>query len=172
MVLGGPPGAGKTTIARALARRVGAAHIRVDTIEVAIARARPGEPIDDTGYEVAYAVAGDQLGVGRLVVADTVNPLAVTRAAWRQVATSRGLPVAEVDIRCSDETLHRRRAQERPVDIEGFVLPTWQEIQDREIEPWDADLRIDTAELDVDAAVDLLVARLPWLTRGPDGTGI
>ena len=36
--MGGLPGVGKTTVARAVARRLQAAHVRIDSIETAIAR--------------------------------------------------------------------------------------------------------------------------------------
>jgi len=36
IIFGGLPGTGKTTIARALAGRIGAVHVRVDTIEQSI----------------------------------------------------------------------------------------------------------------------------------------
>lgn len=39
IVIGGLPGIGKTTLARLLAARLGAVHLRVDTIEQAIVRA-------------------------------------------------------------------------------------------------------------------------------------
>ena len=38
--LGGLPGVGKTTIARELARQIGAVHVRIDSIEQAIRDAR------------------------------------------------------------------------------------------------------------------------------------
>lgn len=38
IVMGGLPGTGKTTLARLLAARIGAVHLRVDTIEQAIVR--------------------------------------------------------------------------------------------------------------------------------------
>ena len=36
LILSGLPGAGKTTIVRELARRIGAVHVRIDSIEHAI----------------------------------------------------------------------------------------------------------------------------------------
>ncbi|MEU0072867.1 AAA family ATPase [Streptomyces sp. NPDC006332] len=39
--MGGLPGAGKTTLARLLAARIGAVRLRVDTIEQAIVRSGP-----------------------------------------------------------------------------------------------------------------------------------
>ena len=36
IIFGGLPGVGKTSIARALAQKIGAVHLRIDTIEQAI----------------------------------------------------------------------------------------------------------------------------------------
>lgn len=41
IILGGLPGSGKSTVAQALARRIGACYLRVDTIEQAIASSAP-----------------------------------------------------------------------------------------------------------------------------------
>ncbi|MFE5683837.1 AAA family ATPase [Streptomyces sp. NPDC056512] len=38
IVIGGLPGTGKSTLARLLAARIGAVHLRIDTIEQAIVR--------------------------------------------------------------------------------------------------------------------------------------
>ena len=64
IVFGGLPGTGKTTIARALALQLGAAYLRIDTIEQAL-RDCGGirHPMDDTGYRVAYAIAADNQSV-------------------------------------------------------------------------------------------------------------
>ena len=73
IVFGGLPGSGKTTLAREMARELGAVHLRIDSIEVALKRAGV-EEMRDVGYRVAYAVAEDNLKLGRTVVADSVNP--------------------------------------------------------------------------------------------------
>lgn len=153
VVLGGLPATGKTTLAREVARRLRAAHVRIDSIEQAIRRssAAPGELID-LGYRVGYAVAEDNLRLGLPVVADSVNPLELTRAAWRAVATRAGSAWLEVEVICSNRDEHRRRAATRPTDIDGLVLPDWEAIERREYEPWRGPhLVVDTAMATVDA---------------------
>jgi predicted kinase len=161
IVLGGLPGSGKTTIARELARRLGAVHVRVDTIEQAL-RAQ-GREVGPDGYVVAYGVAEDNLRVGRIVVADSVNPLPVTRDAWRAVGERSAVEVAEVEVICSDPTAHRRRVETRAADIEGLRLPTWQDVVGRDYRSWDRErLVVDTASDDVASAVSGLIARLGY----------
>jgi predicted kinase len=155
IIIGGLPAAGKTTIARALAREIGAAHLRIDTIEQAIVRSGAGShPVGPVGYSVGYAVAEDQLRLGLTVIAESVNPLEVTRSAWRSVAERAGRPAVEIEVVCSDETEHRQRATTRTIDIEDLTGPTWQQILDREYEPWAGEHTvIDTAGRPLDSCV-------------------
>lgn len=52
IVLSGLPGTSKTTIARELARQLGAVHVRIDTIEQALRESHPGASVDDVGYRI------------------------------------------------------------------------------------------------------------------------
>ena len=79
-------------------------------------------------------------------VADSVNPLGITRDAWRRVARAGSGGYLEVEVVCSDRAEHERRASARTSDIPGFPLPTWQDIISREYEPWDrGHVVVDTA---------------------------
>jgi predicted kinase len=163
IVLGGLPGTGKTSIARELARRLAAMHVRIDTIEQTLKQtgAVPG-PTDDHGYRVAYAIAEDNLKLGLTVIADSVNPVAVTRDAWRAVAERAGVTAFEVEIVCSDAGKHRRRVETRFPDIAGHERSSWEDVLARDYERWDqADLVIDTAGTDLNDVVTRLVSQLP-----------
>jgi predicted kinase len=163
IILGGLPGSGKSTIAKLLAAELRAAYVRVDTIEQAlVASGEASPPINVAGYAVAYGIAADCLRSGAIVVADSVNPLAVTREAWLDVARRADHAAIEIGVICSDPTEHRRRVESRAADIPGHVQPTWQEVLDREFEPWGARVVvIDTAQLSVAAAVRRIVDALP-----------
>ena len=59
----------------------------------------------------------------------------------------------------SDPDEHRRRAEQRDIDVPGLVRPTWQAIVDREYDPWERDrVVIDTAVVGVAEAVDIVRA--------------
>ena len=90
LIFGGLPGVGKTAIATGLAGDGNAVHLRIDSVEQAL-RDTGVEISGPEGYVVAYAVAEDNLRLGRTVIADSVNPVEVTRAAWRDVARRAGL---------------------------------------------------------------------------------
>jgi predicted kinase len=162
VIFAGLPGVGKSTIARAVARELEAVSIRIDTIEQAMRDGglKEGE-IGGMGYTVAQRVASENLRLGHLVVADMVNPWQVTRDAWRQVARDAGAIHLDVEIVCSDLAEHRRRVESRLSDVEGLVLPTWQDVLDREYHPWDVEpFRIDSAKLGIDEAAALVVKKV------------
>lgn len=169
VVVGGLPATGKTTVARAVAARLPAAYVRIDTIETAIARAEGRFESTNgwqlpPGYAVGYDVAADQVRVGVDVVAESVNALAVTRDAWRDAGLREGARVLEVEVVCSDPAEHRRRAESRVLDVPGLRNPSWEAIREREYEPWTRErLVLDTAELDVVAAVELVLRHLAEL---------
>lgn len=144
IIFSGLSGAGKTTIARELARELAAVYLRIDSIEQAIRET--GATVDGTGYRVGYRVAEDNLRLGRTVVADSVNPWPLTRDAWRGVANRAGVSAIDVEVRCSDLDEHRRRVDRRTVDVPGLRLPTWPEVIERDYRPWDRErVVIDTA---------------------------
>lgn len=158
VILAGLPAVGKTTIASQRARQLHAAHVRIDTIEQAVVDATSlTQPLGPVGYLIGYAIAADQLRDGVSVVADSVNPIAVTRSAWREIGVRHAARTVEVEITCSDPDEHRRRAETRESSIPGLALPTWQEILDREYQPWDPPpLVVDTIGGDIDASVAAL----------------
>jgi predicted kinase len=162
IALGGLPGVGKTTIGRELARETGAVFLRIDTIEAALRGALPvGDDVGAAGYRIAAALASDTLGLGRCVVADAVNPIALTRALWRDTAGAAGARLVEVEVACSDRAEHRRRVETRRADIDGHRLPSWETVERRLWEPWpSADLVIDTARDTPPAAVAAIRALL------------
>jgi predicted kinase len=162
IVFGGLQGAGKTAIARDVARELNAVYVRIDSIEQAIrASGVLGRPIDDAGYCVAQVIAEDNLRVGRNVVADCVNPVQISRDAWVAVANRAQAKTVEVEIVCSDPQQHRHRVENRVSDISGLKLPSWDEVISREYEPWQREhIVIDTVRQTLSDSVSELLRLL------------
>lgn len=157
VVIGGLPGVGKTTLARALAGRLGAAHVRVDALEAALVRQGLVPSQDDVGahgYELALAAADTSLTAGTDVVVDAVFPVAASRRPFRELAARTGAPVHWVRLICSDPAEHRRRVEERVADLPGHAVPVWASVRRRDVDQWhERHTVVDTATGDPLAAV-------------------
>ena len=160
----------KTAIATGLARGIKAVHLRIDSIEQAL-RNSCVTISGPEGYVVAYAIAEDNLRLGRTVIADSVNPVKATRASWRKVTQRAGKRYIEIEIVCSDQAEHRRRVESRIADIAGHQLPTWRQVCAREYEPWQASIVLDTAGQPIEASVSALRERLEGFEQALRATG-
>lgn len=153
-MLSGLPGSGKSTIADGLSRHLSIPVFSIDPIEAAMWRG--GLPRDQTGiaaYEVAIAMAGNQLRLGHSVIADAVNPVEAPRAAWRKLAAQYRAGLKIIECICLDEAVHRRRVEARIHNIDGMDELTWARVLARraEYEPWQDDrLVLDTSSQSVD----------------------
>ena len=153
IVFGGLPGTGKTTIARELSRRLDASYVRIDTIEQSLRTA--GLAVGAMGYVIANEVAGENLRIGRAVVADCVNPVLASRDGWRETARRNAARLVEIEVICSDAGEHRKRVESRLADIGGLALPSWHDVVNRAYEPWDRErVVLDTAKDSIDNLVD------------------
>ncbi|MGB2603625.1 MAG: AAA family ATPase [Candidatus Sulfotelmatobacter sp.] len=163
IILGGLPGTGKTTIARELARQLGAVHVRIDSIEEAILDSGLlSSPINDAGYRVGNAVAADNLRIGRTVIADSVNPIPLSRDAWVEVANRAQVSAVEIEVTCSDTKEHQHRVETRISDIPRSRSLTWQEVVSRDYRPWNREhIVIDTANRTVEQVVTILRGAIP-----------
>ena len=173
VVFGGLPGTGKTTLARRVADRLEATYLRIDAIEQALRSSLAmADDVGDAGYAIAYAICESNLVLGRAVVADCVNPLPVTRAAWRDVAARSASPIVEIEVVCSHEAEHRRRVESRTIDIPGLVPPTWAAVMERDYEPWsEPRIVVDTANMTTAEAESAVVDAVKRRSSGLSDVG-
>ena len=149
IVLSGLPGSGKSMLAEGVSRALSMPLFSIDPIEAAMWRG--GLKKDQTGiaaYEVAIALADEQLRLGHSVIVDAVNPIEAPRAAWRSLAAKYRAGLKIIECICADETIHRARIEARRRNIPGMPEITWVRVLERraEYEPWtDARLTLDTS---------------------------
>jgi len=134
-VISGRPGTGKTTLARALARRRRSCYLRVDAAETALART--GFQVGVEGYAVIHELAVSNLLLGIDVVVDAVNAVPEARAAWREAADRGGAELLQVQTWLPDPVEHRRRVEARTADIPGHQVPSWDQVESQQWIQWD-----------------------------------
>ena len=159
-IFSGLPGSGKTTLAREVARRTRALYLRIDTVEQGL-RDLCAVDVQGEGYRLSYRIASDNLYLGMSVVADSCNPIRLTRREWEQVALDAGAAYVNIEVVCSDAEEHRRRVETRLATVSGLRLPSWREVEEREYHAWIVDrVVVDTAGRPVEACVEELLAAL------------
>jgi predicted kinase len=135
-------------------------HLRIDTVEQGL-RDLCNVQVEGEGYRLSYRIAMDNLKLGVDVVADSCNPIELTRREWEQVAQEVGATFINIEVLCSETSEHRRRIESRLPDIPGLKLPTWQEVDDRHYEPWSRDrIVVETAGRTTSDCIDTLIAAL------------
>jgi predicted kinase len=134
-IFSGLSGSGKSTLSQLLASDVGATYVRIDTIEQSL-RELCSIDVQGEGYCLAYRVAADNLRLGISVVADSCNPIELTRREWERVALDVRARYVNIEVVCSDRREHRRRVETRVGTVPGLRLPTWREVAEREYHAW------------------------------------
>ena len=159
-IFSGLPGSGKSTLCQLLARHVGAAYVRIDTLEQAL-RELCSIDVQGEGYQLAYRVAADNLRLGISVAADSCNPIEWTRREWERVARDTGARHVNIEVVCSDLREHRRRVETRLSTVPGLRLPTWRDVADREYHDWTVDrVVVDTFGRSERECLDELLAKM------------
>lgn len=158
--LAGLPGSGKSTLGQRLAAHVGAIYLRIDTIEQAL-RDLCAYQVEGEGYRLSYRVAADNLRLGLGVVADSCNPIALSRDEWERVARDEGAHCVHLEIVCSDPAEHRLRVETREVSVPGLRQPTWEDVVQREYHSWTRErIQIDTVGQSVEESWEQIVQKL------------
>jgi predicted kinase len=150
IIMGGLPGSGKSTVAGALAKRMGVAILPTDVVDGALRRSGyDGARTGLSAYIVVEALAREQLAHERSVIVDAVNPREMARQLWRELGRQTGAELKVIECVCADEALLRRRIEARRRDIPGLPPLSWPHVLRRkaDYDAWsDARLTLETAE--------------------------
>lgn len=155
-IFSGLPGVGKSSLAKALTERTGAVYLRIDTVEQAI-RDLCDFRVEGEGYRLSYRLASDNLKLGNNVIADSCNPIALTREEWNAVALNSNANFINIEVICSAEYEHQKRVKTRASEIPGLVLPTWEQVQKREYHPWASDRVVIDTSLGLSNSIEKLI---------------
>lgn len=136
--MAGLPGSGKSTVGEAVARAIGATVVSVDPLESAILSAgiAADQPTGLAAYLVAETLADGVLRGGGSVVLDAVNAVAPAREQWTGLAARRSVPVAFLEIVCSDADEHRRRLAVRHRGIPHLEELGWHRVEEA-LDEWE-----------------------------------
>jgi len=140
ILISGLPCTGKSSLSEALATELAVPVFSVDPIEAALWRSgiKPGFETGIAAYEVAAALAGEQLKLGHSAIIDAVNPVEAARKTWRDLSAIYHVRLVLIETHCSDIGLHRKRVEDRVRNIPGMPEITWDRVEERrlEYEPW------------------------------------
>ena len=159
-IFAGLPATGKSTLAKKLAACTGAIYLRIDTIEQGIRDLCTYE-VEGEGYRLTYRIADDNLKIGISVIADSCNPIELTRDEWNEVAIKAGAAFVDIEVICSDKEKHMKRVNTRNNEVQNLVLPSWTEVENREYHDWTRErIMIDTSNISESEAFEILISKL------------
>jgi predicted kinase len=160
-IFSGLPGAGKSTLAQELSRSFAAIYLRIDTIEQTLKDLGMTQ-VEEEGYVISHRIAAENLRLGLSVVADSCNPLEITRRDCEKVAADSGAGYVNIEVVCSNKSEHRRRVETRPSTVPGLKLPAWADVETREYQPWNRQrILLETAGRSEKECLDELRRSLP-----------
>jgi predicted kinase len=165
VVMAGLPGVGKSSVARGLATKLDLCLFELDRIEAPLLKRISGDTLGWGGYELLTSLAEDHLALGHSVILDCVTWIRSLRVRWAQLADARKAAFRPIEVRCSDEALHRARLENRPQKASSRLAdPPWVRIDEarRLYEPWDTPrLELDSVE----PLEDLVRAAVAYVVR-------
>jgi len=156
VLVSGLVGTGKSTLSRALAKRIGAVRLEADRVRGTLLESVETESggsesrwrrdlsvgFEDQVYADLLRRAGEALAAGRPVVLDACFPRRSQREAARALAARRGLPFLFVECILPEDKLHKRLAErDRAVG-----QPAWEEIYRQLASHFEARDHLDEAE--------------------------
>jgi predicted kinase len=119
----GLPGTGKTTFARALAERIGAAHLNTDILRAEMGlQGQYDQAAKSKVYQALEQRTAQLLAQGRTVVVDGTFYLRKLRQAYQALAEERGCPIHWFVLEAPEEAVKQRVSQKREYSEADFEV--------------------------------------------------
>ena len=164
-IFSGLPGVGKTTLSKEISVQFHAVFFRLDTIEHGI-KDLCHFTVQGEGYRLTERIAKDNLLIKNNVVIDCCNPYEFIRKEWMILARECNAEIIMIEIVCTDKEEHKDRVEKRKSDIEGFLIPSWEEVEKREYEEWGTDvIRIETSGKSKEESIKELIKKIEVKVR-------
>jgi gluconokinase len=137
LVVMGVSGSGKTTVARALAERLGRTYVEGDDLHSAanVAKMRAGTPLDDTDREPWLDRIAEQIGGWEAAGVSAVLTCSSLKRAYRDRLRAGHESVLFVHVRVDEQTLRERLARRSG----HYMPPSLLTSQLADLEPLDPD---------------------------------
>ena len=155
ILIAGLPGTGKTTIAKAYAKKYGAVHFNSDQLRRELGLWGNYRPEDKARvYEELFAQTKAALSAGKTVVVDSTFYRADLRKDFMELTESQGVGIKWILATAPSDILHQRVAAPRPDSEAGEMV--LEKILS-EFEPLEVPhLTVDTSTTSPEAAADAI----------------
>jgi hypothetical protein len=143
IVFAGLPGTGKSTLAETLGTTLATPVFALDWLLGALQPFAVLTPANaaDVGMALLTTLVRRQLQLRQGAIVDHPTHTRLLREQWRTLAALEQIPVAFIEVICSDPQLHRQRLEGRTRHIPGWHEVTWSHVarMAAQYEPWDGE---------------------------------
>jgi adenylate kinase family enzyme len=127
IVIGGVPGTGKSTLAKALSKVLNIPAFSKDELEAAIARKGlfSSKDMRGVGFEIMSVLAKNQIENNNSAIFDLIASRSRVIEQWPQLLECE---VKYIECICSNEEIHKERIESRNRNIEGWYELLWDDV--------------------------------------------
>lgn len=127
IVIGGVPGAGKSTLAKELSKELNIPAFSKDELEAAVSRRGlcNNKETKGVGFEIMAVLAKNQIENNNSAIFDFIASKSRIMEQWPELLESE---IKYIECICSNEDIHRERIQSRNRNIEGWYELVWEDV--------------------------------------------